>query len=73
MMGWKKICAFFEQDYGEFEILFAVRKQDDPAIAVAERLALWLRQLIITGDPPYANAKVYSLDLMLAAARTSAW
>ena len=69
----ENLRTFFEQDYGEFEILFAVRKPDDPAIAVAERLRARYpgvpSQLIMTGEPPYANAKVYSLDLMLAAAR----
>src|SRR5262245_28158870 len=30
--------GFFLQDYPSFEILFAVRRADDPAVAVAERL-----------------------------------
>jgi len=30
--------SFFEQDYPAFEILFGVRSQEDPAIAVVERL-----------------------------------
>jgi len=65
--------SFFEQDYPEFEILFAVRNAKDPAIGVAERLiARFPRvpsRLIVTGEPPYPNAKVYSLDHMLRAAR----
>ena len=69
----ENLRSFFEQDYGEFEILFAVRKPDDAAIAVAERLRARYpavpSRLIVTGEPPYANAKVYSLDLMLGAAR----
>lgn len=69
----QNLRTFFEQDYAEFEILFAVRRPDDPAIAVAERLRARFpgvpSRLIITGEPPYPNAKVYSLDLMLAAAR----
>ena len=69
----ENLRSFFEQDYSEFEILFAVRKPDDPAIAVAERLCARYpavpSRLIVTGEPPYANAKVYSLDLMLGAAR----
>jgi ceramide glucosyltransferase len=64
--------TFFEQDYPSFEILFAVRSAKDPAIEVAERLRLQHpnvpSRLIITGEPPYPNAKVYSLDKMLAAA-----
>jgi ceramide glucosyltransferase len=65
--------TFFEQEYGEFEILFAVRSPKDPAIAVVERLraeyADVSSRLIVTGEPPYPNAKVYSLQTMLAAAR----
>jgi ceramide glucosyltransferase len=62
----------FEQDYPVFEILFAVRHADDPSIEVVERLRLEYPQvptrLLITGEPPYPNAKVFSLDRMLAAA-----
>lgn len=64
--------TFFEQDYPAFEILFAVREANDPAIAVVERLRAEYAQvssrLIIAGEPPYSNAKVHSLDRMLAAA-----
>lgn len=69
----ENLRSFFEQDYPNFEILFAVRHEDDPAVAVAERVrARYARvpsRLIVTGEPPYPNAKVFSLDLMLAAAR----
>lgn len=65
--------SFFEQRYSEFEILFAVRHRDDPAVAVVEALRrdfpLVRCELIVTGEPPYANAKVFSLSRMLAAAR----
>ena len=64
--------TFFEQDYSAFEILFAVRDSADPAIAVVEDLQREYprvpARLLITGEPPYSNAKVYSLDCMLAAA-----
>src|SRR5579862_281073 len=64
--------TFFEQDYAPFEILFAVRSPEDPAIPVVEALRAGYAdvpsRLIVTGEPPYANAKVYSLDRMLAAA-----
>src|SRR5579864_7428660 len=62
----------FEQDYPAFEILFAVRREDDPAAEVVARLQREYpkvsTRLIITGDPPYPNAKVFSLESMLAAA-----
>lgn len=69
----ENLRSFFEQDYTDFEILFAVRSADDPAAAVAARLGAEYAQvpsrLIVTGEPPYPNAKVFSLDRMLAAAR----
>ncbi len=62
----------FEQEYPAFEILFAVRDADDPAIEIVEKLQLEYpnvpTRLMITGEPPYPNAKVFSLDRMLAAA-----
>jgi ceramide glucosyltransferase len=68
----ENLRSFFEQRYDSFEILFAVRNSDDPAIAVAERLRADYpavpSRLIVTGEPPYPNAKVFSLDRMLAAA-----
>jgi ceramide glucosyltransferase len=69
----KNLRTFFEQDYPAFEILFAVRNRDDPAVAVVEELRREYRKihsrLIVTGEPPYPNAKVYSLDVMLRGAR----
>jgi ceramide glucosyltransferase len=71
----ENLRTFFEQDYAQFEILFAVRASKDPAIPVVERLCARYphipTRLIVTGEPPYANAKVFSLDTMLAAARHS--
>jgi ceramide glucosyltransferase len=65
--------TFFEQDYAEYEILFAVRSWKDAAIPVVERLRAEYpnvpSRLMVTGEPPYPNAKVYSLDNMLAEAR----
>ena len=61
----ENLRSFFEQEYPVFEILFAVRNGDDPAIAVVERLRheypAIASRLIVTGEPPYPNAKVYSL------------
>jgi ceramide glucosyltransferase len=69
----ENLRSFFEQDYPDFEVLFAVRRADDPAVAVAERVRARYpgvaSRLIVTGEPPYPNAKVFSLDRMLAAAR----
>jgi ceramide glucosyltransferase len=69
----ENLRSFFEQDYPDYELLFAVRGPDDPAIPVVERLRSEYTpvaaRLIVTGEPPYPNAKVYSLDRMLAEAR----
>lgn len=68
----ENLRSFFEQRYPAFEILFAVRSAADAAIPVVERLRAQYpavpSRLIVTGEPPYANAKVYSLELMLEAA-----
>jgi ceramide glucosyltransferase len=69
----QNLRTFFLQEYDNFEILFAVRRADDPAVTVVEKLqaeypAVPVR-MILTGEPPYPNAKVYSLDLMKSAAR----
>src|SRR5579883_870386 len=64
--------SFFQQDYARFEILFAVRSSADPAAGVVEKLKREYprvsARLLITGEPPYSNAKVYSLACMLAEA-----
>jgi ceramide glucosyltransferase len=64
--------TFFEQDYPSFEILFAVRSESDPAVRVVSRLQREYSKipsrLVITGEPPYPNAKVFSLERMMAAA-----
>lgn len=64
--------TFFEQDYPAFEILFAVRNESDPAVPVVTRLQQEYShvpsRLLITGESPYPNAKVYSLAQMLPAA-----
>ena len=65
--------SIFAQKYSDFEILFAVHDTGDPAIHVVEKLRQEFPAIpthfIISGDPPYPNAKVYSLDRMLASAR----
>lgn len=64
--------TFFEQDYLAFEILFAVRSESDPAAGVVSRLQREYpkipSRLVLTGAPPYPNAKVFSLERMLTAA-----
>ena len=67
------IRSFFEQDYPEFELLFAFRDPDDPVRALVERLSREYphvtSRVILTGPPPWANAKVWSLHRMTAEAK----
>jgi ceramide glucosyltransferase len=69
----ENLRSYFEQDYPDFEILFSVRHPDDSAVAVAAKLGREYprvrSRLVITGEPPYVNAKVYALERMLAEAR----
>ncbi|HKC88291.1 MAG TPA: glycosyltransferase, partial [Blastocatellia bacterium] len=69
----RNLESFFLQGYPSFEILFAVRHASDPAVAVVERLMARYphipARLIFTGEPTYANAKVYSMEKMGEAAR----
>lgn len=69
----ENLRSYFLQDYPELEVLAAVRTPDDPAAAIFE----WVRaqfprvpaRLIVTGEPPYPNAKVFSLQAMFRQAR----
>lgn len=69
----ENLRSWFLQEYPDFEILCAVRQAGDPAAAVFEKLRREFprvpARLLVTGEPPYANAKVFSLERMLAAAR----
>jgi ceramide glucosyltransferase len=64
--------TFFTQDYPSYEILFATRDPADPALGVVSKLTREFLSVpvrtIVTGEPPYANAKVWSLDHMTRAA-----
>ncbi len=69
----ENLRSFFEQDYESFELLFAVRHNWDPAASVVRMLMSEYpavnARLLVTGEPPYANAKVFSLKCMLDQAR----
>jgi ceramide glucosyltransferase len=69
----ENLRSYFEQDHKEFELLFAVRDTSDAAVPVVRRLMLEYpaisSKLIVTGEPPYPHAKVYSLKCMLDQAR----
>ncbi len=67
------LATFLQQDYPAYEILFAVRVPDDPAVAVVANLRQRFPQvpvqMLVVGQPPYANAKVFSMEKMAEAAK----
>src|SRR5574337_878149 len=70
----ENLRSFFAQEYPEFELLLAVHRADDPAVEVVEKLRREFARgpavrLIVTGEPPGPNAKVFSLERMTAEAR----
>jgi ceramide glucosyltransferase len=62
------LASFFEQDYPTFEILFCARETKDAGLDIARRVAARypkiLAKFMSTGEPPYINAKVASMELM---------
>ncbi len=68
----RNLASFFEQEYPAFEMIFGVHTPADPAVPIVERLRarypLVPSRLIISGEPPYPNAKVFNLASMYALA-----
>src|SRR3954470_7587 len=66
--------TFFQQNYPKYEIVFGARSSEDPAVAIVEELRKEFPtipvSIIYSGPPQWPNAKVYSLDKMLAAAKS---
>ena len=62
--------SFFRQDYPDFEIIFGARSRDNEALVVVDRLRAKYpdvrTQVVISGDPSWPNAKVFSLAKMIA-------
>jgi ceramide glucosyltransferase len=67
--------SFFRQDYRDFEIVFGARNAQDEALDTIEKLcARYPRvrtRVVFSGEPAWPNAKVFSLDRMIAAATHS--
>ena len=67
--------SFFQQDYPDYEVIFGARDADNPAAKIAEEIrARYPRipsRMIISGPPEWPNAKVFSLDKMIAASSRS--
>jgi ceramide glucosyltransferase len=70
----ENLRSFFEQDYPEFEIFIGARSSDDPSMLIARKLQAEYphvkSHLIFSGPPEWPNAKVFTLDKMIAQSRT---
>jgi ceramide glucosyltransferase len=70
----ENLRSFLDQDYPAFEVLFAVHREDDPAVAVVEKIRSEYAEriesrLIVTGESPVPNAKAHSLKQLVREAR----
>jgi len=65
--------GFFRPDYPEYEILFCARSETDAGLSVARELAARYPKIpvriLTSGEPPWPNARCYSLNQMKAAAK----
>ena len=65
--------GFFRQDYPAYEILFCARTLNDAGLKIAREVAARNptvpARFLTSGEPPFANAKVASLDRMAQAAQ----
>ena len=61
--------SFFRQDYPDFEIIFGARNGHDQSLAVIAKLRARYPQVrsrvVISGDPSWPNAKVFSRAKMM--------
>jgi len=64
--------SFFRVDYPRFELVFGARRADDPALGVVRELMRKHPQvavkMVAAGEPPWPNAKCWSLVKMMAEA-----
>ena len=68
----ENFASFFQQDYPEYEILFAADEASDPALDIAKDVCAAFpsvkSRILITGVPPWPNPPVYSFERMAEAA-----
>ncbi len=67
----ENLASFFEQEYPDYEIIFGARDTLNPALEVAERVRARYpnvkSRVVLSGPPTWPNAKVFSLQKMIAA------
>lgn len=67
--------SFFRQDYSNFEIVFGARNSTNEALVVVEKLRAKYpsvpTRVVISGEPSWPNAKVFSLSKMIASSENS--
>ena len=65
--------GYFKLDYPEYELIFCARRAEDAGLAVARKLAERYPRIPVTilhsGEPPWMNARCYSMHLMAQAAK----
>jgi len=65
--------SFFAQDYPNFEIIFCARTDSDPGLQLARQVAAGHPEIpvrfLTSGEPPWPNARCYSLFVMAREAR----
>ena len=66
----ENLASFFLQDYPDYEIILGAREADNAALLAAEEVRQRYPQVkcrvVISGPPTWPNAKVFSLDRMIA-------
>ena len=67
--------SFFRQDYPDYEVIFGARDAENPAVKIAEEIRVRYphvpSRIVLSGPPAWPNAKVFSLDKMIAASSRS--
>ena len=67
---YENLESFFRQDYPDYEIIFGARSADNTALGVVDELRVLYPnvkcRIVLSGLPTWPNAKVFSLDKMIA-------
>ncbi|HEX4319674.1 MAG TPA: glycosyltransferase [Acidobacteriaceae bacterium] len=67
------LTSFFEQEYPDYEILFCARHANDKGLEIARKVAARFpnvsSRILTCGEPPWPNARTFSLEIMRREAR----